>query len=392
MNKKVLSLLSIAFFAYQANAQDPLAYPQEAGDAKVLEQNTQNANQGESLFSGQPNKANPATSFVKDNFGQDNAQGGQNDLLNANNHPQLYNESASLESAEGLDEQQLTLMKNAIRNQNLKAIQGTFFHKKYKGFENTKNLNFENDKTQKIRTRFAMATTLIFETDIKSYILGDSTGFKIEEIPDLPNAIAVKPLLIGIDTSLTIFTKDNKLHTFYLFSTDYKSNKNPDLIVYIKDEESKKSQSEKEEQLAKDYLIIKEGIAEVRVKRSEINRGYKQKAKKANAHLLAEEIFDDKQFTYFKYDKKKMPQIPSVFVVIDKQDSPIETRVIGDYIIAETTAKQFSIVLGDSYVCVEKMESKNKKPIKAQNATIRNYDNADTSLPNSLKPKTRKEL
>lgn len=333
---------------------------------KELENQANQINQGESLFF-QKNKdsKNPANDYIQDNFNN-----------NINNHPQLSNKNYSQYEGQ-IDENQLALMKSAIRNQNLNALQKTFFNKKYEGYENTKNIDFKENKTEKIRTRFAMATTLIFETDIQGYILGDSTGFKIEQVPNISNAIAIKPLLIGIDTSLTIFTKDNKLHTFYLFSTDYKNSKNPDLVVYIKDEESQKVKEEKQEELNKDYLIIKEGIAEMKVKKSDIYTHYKQKAKKENAWLLADEIFDDKKFTYFKYDKKKMPQIPSVFVVIDKQDSPIETRVIGDYIIAETTAQKFTIILGDTYVCVEKvnLEEEKKKEERKKKNIIDPYGN-----------------
>lgn len=266
----------------------------------------------------------------------------------------------SQSNGEQLSEEQIALMKSAIRNQNLNALQRRFFQKKYSGFENTLNLNYQPNKTQKIRTRFAMATTLIFETDITNYILGDTTGFKVEEIPSMPNAIAIKPMLIGIDTSLTIFTKDNKLHTFYIFSTDYKNSKDPSLVIYIHDENSKEMIKEKQEKLAKDYLIIKEGIAEVRVKKSEIYNHYSQKAKKDNEWLISEEIFNDQKFTYFKYDKDKMPQVPAIFAVIDKQDSPVETRIIGNYVIAETTAKKFTIKSGDSYVCVERLEKSNQ--------------------------------
>ena len=70
---------------------------------------------------------------------------------------------------------------------------------------------------------------------------------------------------------------------------------------------------------------------------------------------MAEEIFSDKKFTYFKYSKDKLPQIPVIFAVIDKQDSPIETRILGDYIIAETINPKFTIKSGDSYVCVENL-------------------------------------
>lgn len=355
------------------NAEDILNQAeQEQASQSVLNQTEQGqASQGESLFLDKNKNRtsnNPTNDFLQQNFSN-------NDLNNASNHRELFNDNEKVQSYEGeINEEQLALMKAAIRNQNLNALQGTFFTKKYQGFENTKNLNFEMDKTQKIRTRFAMATTLIFETDIQSYILGDNTGFKIEEIPNLPNALAIKPLLIGIDTSLTIFTKDNKLHTFYLYSTDYKSNKDPDLIVYIKDDESKKEIEEKKERLEKDYLVIKEGITEVKVKRSDIYKHYKQKTKKENEWLLAEEIFNDKQFTYFKYDKDKMPQIPSIFVVIDNQDSPIETRTIGNYIIAETTAQKFTIMLGNSHVCVEKIELENKNLKKIDTEVeIHNY-------------------
>ncbi|XTO85257.1 hypothetical protein J0E88_10945 (plasmid) [Campylobacter coli] len=135
-----------------------------------------------------------------------------------------------------------------------------------------------------------MATTLIFETDITNYILGDTTGFKVEEIPSMPNAIAIKPMLIGIDTSLTIFTKDNKLHTFYIFSTDYKNSKDPSLVIYIHDENSKEMIKEKQEKLAKDYLIIKEGIAEVRVKKARSTITIAKKPKRAMSGLLAKKF------------------------------------------------------------------------------------------------------
>lgn len=281
---------------------------------------------------------------------------------------QYYNENYQTAQNYGeLGEEQLNLLKASLRAQNLNALQQSFFKKKYSGFENTREIEFENSKTQKIRTRFAMATTLIFENEIESYILGDSTGFKIDEIPDIANALAIKPLLIGVDTSLTIFTKDKRIHSFYLFSTDYRNKSNPDLIVYVKDEVAKAQKVEKQAELERDYLVIAEGIAKVKVKKADIQRNFKQKALKKNQWLLAEEVFADKKFTYFKYPKDKMPQVPSIFAVIDKQDSPIETRIIGDYLIAETINPKWTIKSGDSYVCVERMESKDKEAKKETN-------------------------
>ena len=206
-----------------------------------------------------------------------------------------------------------------------------------------------------------MATTLIFDKPIDSFIVGDSTGFQVEELPNMKNALAIKPLLIGIDTSLTVFTKDKKLHTFFIFSIDYKSQMNPDFIVYVKNapENVIIYDDDKKAPNSKDYFIIKEGIAEMKVKKADIYDEYIQKATQNNQWLMAEEIFNDKQFTYFKYDKDKLPQIPTVFVVVDSQDSPQESRVIGNYLIVETTAKKFTLRIGESYVCVEKLTPEN---------------------------------
>lgn len=291
-------------------------------------------------------------------------QSAQNDIAKADERlnnihleQQRNNNYNSYSSSGSMSEEELALMKSAIRSQNLKALQQRFHSKKYTGIENTTTINYVENKTQKIRTRFAMATTLIFETDIESYILGDTTGFKVEEIPNMSNAVAIKPLLIGIDTSLTVRTKDKKLHTFYLFSTDYKNAKDPALVVYITDKESRKILEEKQAQIEKDYFIIKDGIAELRVKREDISTKYIQKATKENQWLMAEEIFSDKKFTYFKYDKDNMPQLPTIYAVIDGKDSPVETRTIGNYLIAETINPKFSIITGESYVCVEKTDA-----------------------------------
>ena len=244
---------------------------------------------------------------------EENAQLQQNRNYQENYQREAYSQE------QAYSQEELNLLKSSIRNQDLKAIQKTFFDKKYSGFENTKELGFENKKTQKIITRNAMATTLIFESDIESIILGDTTGFKLEEIPNRSNAIAIKPLLIGIDTSLTIFTKDKRIHSFYVYSTDYKNKKDPAFIIYIKDEESQKIKNLSKEEKRRDYIILNEDqVDEIAIKRSDISTNYIQKAKKQHEWLLAEEIFSDKKFTYFKYSKDKLPQIPVIFAVIDK--------------------------------------------------------------------------
>ncbi|MWV60991.1 type IV secretion system protein VirB9 [Helicobacter saguini] len=265
------------------------------------------------------------------------------------------------DKGESLKPEELEMLMNAYRTHNLKSIQQNFFDYDYEPTQNTMNVLEKKDSTIRIRTRYAMTTTIIMEAPIDYYVLGDSVGFEVNELPNNPNALAVKPNLIGIDTNLTIFTKDKKIYSIYLFSTDYKSNKAPQLIVNIKTpytkEEIEKMAEEKalKERLDRDtYLTIGSGINKIKIKRADIDKRYEQKGKKKNRFLFAEEIFSDKQFTYFKYDKEKMPEMPAVWVVVDKKDSPITSRIIDNYLVAETIADKFTIRIGDSYICVNK--------------------------------------
>lgn len=253
-------------------------------------------------------------------------------------------------------EQEILLKKQAVRSQNLNAIQNQFFAKNYKGTENTITIEYEENNTYKIRTRIAMTSTMIFPQKIKNFILGDNVGFEILEIPNSQNTIAIRPKLIGVDTSLAVFTDDGKLYSFYVFSTDFKSWKNPHLVIFVKD---KRTIIEKnKDPFFDEYFYVEEGINKLRVKKKEVYKRYKVKAKKQNTWLIPEEIFSDNNYTFFKYDKIRYPQIPSIYTVIDKQDSPIETRVIGDFVIAETVADKFTIRIGEAYVCVEREKYK----------------------------------
>lgn len=253
-------------------------------------------------------------------------------------------------------EQEILLKKQAVRSQDLKAIQNQFFSKNYTGTENTITINYEENNTYKIRTRIAMTSTMIFPQKIKNFVLGDNVGFEVLELPNSQNTIAIRPKLIGVDTSLAVFTEDGKLYSFYVFSTDHKSWKNPHLVIFVKD---KRTIIEKnKDPFFDEYFYVEEGINKLRVKKKEVYKRYKVKAKKQNTWLVPEEIFSDNNYTFFKYDKDRYPQIPSIYTVIDKQDSPIETRVIGDFVIAETVADKFTIRIGEAYVCVEREKFK----------------------------------
>ncbi|MDE6885700.1 MAG: TrbG/VirB9 family P-type conjugative transfer protein [Helicobacteraceae bacterium] len=139
----------------------------------------------------------------------------------------------------------------------LDAVQKNFWNKDRKKSDNTINIKYKAGETHNIRTRSNMTTTFIFDNDkIASATLGDNVGFELKELGinkyDLSNILTIKPNLIGIDTNLTIIGESGNIYTFYIFSTNYKNNRNPAFIVFIsEDREIGKINVENLEQKAK---------------------------------------------------------------------------------------------------------------------------------------------
>ena len=299
----------------------------------------------------------------------------------------------------------------------LDAVQKKFWSPSRKPSDNTMNIKYVAGESHKIRTRANMTTTFIFDDDkIASATLGDSVGFELKELGtnkyDLSNIITIKPKLVGIDTNLTIIGESGNVYTFYIFSTDYKNRRNPAFLVFISEtrkvgkikvenlEEKAKKEQEKAyqkliaqnnnsdpniiEEETEDEIIIGDTINKIKIKKSEIVRGYVQypkrnwlgKVSRESIKLQAKEIFHDKKWTYFKFDRDlATSKFPAIFRVIDGYDNPMNSRIVGDYLIVETIADKWTMRIGDEYVCVRSKEyveyalqEKIERDLKAQNA------------------------
>lgn len=67
-----------------------------------------------------------------------------------------------------------------------------------------------------------------------------------------------------------------------------------------------------------------------------------------------------------------MAKFQQFFAVIDKRDTPVETKVIGDWIIAESRNDKWTIWSGESYVCIEKVKEEEKvKPNKQEQKAVK---------------------
>ncbi|WP_237015522.1 TrbG/VirB9 family P-type conjugative transfer protein [Helicobacter pylori] len=276
--------------------------------------------------------------------------------------------------------------------QDLNAIQGSFFDKNRSKMSNTLNVDYFQGQTYKIRLRYAMATLLFFSKPISDFVLGDKVGFDAKILESNDRILLIKPLQIGVDSNISVIDNEGKVFSFYVFSTTFTSSKHPNLQVFIEDKNyysnafmkpqikenalentlekaptnNKPLKEEKEETKEEETIIIGDNTNAMKIVKKDIQKGYRALkssqrkwyclwicSKKSKLSLMPEEIFNDKQFTYFKFDKKlALSKFPVIYKVVDGYDNPVNTRIVGDYIIAEDVSAKWTLRLGKDYLCI----------------------------------------
>ncbi|GAA8170197.1 hypothetical protein HpDR147_03000 [Helicobacter pylori] len=280
--------------------------------------------------------------------------------------------------------------------QDLNAIQGSFFDKNRSKMSNTLNIDYFQGQTYKIRLRYAMATLLFFSKPISDFVLGDKVGFDAKILESNDRILLIKPLQIGVDSNISVIDSEGKIFSFYVFSTTFTSSKHPNLQVFIEDKNyytnafikpqkenqenmaenapkdaqknNKPLKEEKEETktLEEEAIIIGDNTNAMKIIKKDVQKGYKALkssqrkwyclwacSKKSKLSLMPEEIFNDKQFTYFKFDKRlALSKFPVIYKVVDGYDNPVNTRIVGDYIIAEDVSAKWTLRLGKDYLCI----------------------------------------
>ncbi|MEJ8616392.1 TrbG/VirB9 family P-type conjugative transfer protein [Helicobacter pylori] len=279
--------------------------------------------------------------------------------------------------------------------QDLNAIQGSFFDKNRSKMSNTLNIDYFQGQTYKIRLRYAMATLLFFSKPISDFVLGDKVGFDAKILESNDRILLIKPLQIGVDSNISVIDNEGKIFSFYVFSTTFTSSKHPNLQVFIDDKNyysnafmkpqnkennkenkentlenaptnNKPLKEEKEEAKEEETITIGDNTNVMKIVKKDIQKGYRALkssqrkwyclgicSKKSKPSLMPEEIFNDKQFTYFKFDKKlALSKFPVIYKVVDGYDNPVNTRIVGDYIIAEDVSAKWTLRLGKDYLCI----------------------------------------
>jgi type IV secretory pathway VirB9-like protein len=272
----------------------------------------------------------------------------------------------------------------------LNAIQAAFDDSDPR--DNIEFFTYDRATIYKLRLREFMAATVVLPKgeSIAAYQLADDKNFtfipyagsKDKKKPDpdgLENVFSIRPTHPGADTSLTVIGRSGRLYSFYLRVDSVTSAHMPVLTAYIEDraaeftrpgETSRPATSEAGQggdqppaeaggKPAK--MTGEDAAAEAEYLRSlpvvdvtKINLdGYKIAG--GDKELAPLKVFDDGYWTYFKLSNDKnldRARVPAIYRVVDGYDTPVNTRVEGGTVIAETLSKGWTLRRGEAHICV----------------------------------------
>lgn len=260
-----------------------------------------------------------------------------------------------------------------------------------KEFQNTLVYEYNPLSTYKIRLRTAMDTLLVLPQKevITIYNFGDDVNFSFTPLSDEAgrntNMGIIKNIHAGADTNLIIIGLSGNSYNFYLRTDDYSSSFLPHLKVFLKDskikdklaalKKSKKpglkpvlkdsaiDSSPAQSVLYRDNMDLSDYLRKIdntplRILHRHQNLDFRYTIFKKGNVIAPMAVFDDGYWTYFRMSTEpnldKISELPAVLKVVSGIETPVNTRVVNNYIIAETTGSIFALRIDERVLCVEK--------------------------------------
>jgi type IV secretion system protein VirB9 len=208
---------------------------------------------------------------------------------------------------------------------------------------------YNETQVVEIPTTFGFATTVEFGNEtIQTAVSGDTIGWQV--IPQ-GNRLFIKPAeksqagLRGTNINVITNKRNYYLHVYIgsrldpVFVVRYKYDKPPaPPSASNPDADTSSNTSIKGSGLIKPYK----------------NYNYSFTGSKS---IVVQKIFDDGQFTYFKFDPRR--PLPAIYKVNDSgRDEIVNTRQEGDFVVVEKVGQLFTLKDGDLHKCVRNNSDK----------------------------------
>ncbi len=213
-----------------------------------------------------------------------------------------------------------------------------------------KQVEYQKNNVVSIEGQAFVSTQIIFGEDevILDVQGGDEAGWTAHIDKSLPYILNVKPTLFDSNTNLSVVTvdahHDKRMYRFHLLMGSAVSEKNATYaveFVYPDKEEARLQETLnylKHQQLA---------IINASKNPSDYHWDYSFNGDKS---IMPLHVFDDGQFTYLQL--RPGQAVPSVFAVDNKagDESVVNTRTEGDYLVIQQLAPQFTLREGSHHV------------------------------------------
>ncbi len=198
------------------------------------------------------------------------------------------------------------------------------------------------------------------DEQIQGMVIGDSVAWEAEKNA-AGNRIFLKPKEDNAATNLTVLT-NRRTYSFALQAS--RSTRKEAMTWRLRfeypEEEAERAQAlEERASLARAAFVNPDAPSNPGQWNFDYSYGGGKK-------FVPVQLFDDGQFTYFKF--KGLEELPAIFVVDEeKNESLVNSRISGEYVVVHRIAKQFALRSGKTLTCIfnEHFDPKTATPVNA---------------------------
>lgn len=201
---------------------------------------------------------------------------------------------------------------------------------------------YQPDEVYKFTGHYRYQSSIEFAADesIQTISMGDSTAWMINPSG---NRLFLKPIEQDATTNMTLITNKHT-YLFELHARDTDDINDPEMTFIVRFIYQDEAQMQ----------VLGSGLdsvpsLDIKEHPEKYNFSYTISGPEMTAPIR---IFDDGEFTYFQF-RDKNAEVPAFFWVDDKgNESLINYRTRGDYIVVERVASRFTLRHGPDVVCV----------------------------------------